>query len=30
LNLSSPAAQLRDLRPLGRLNSPPGEASYLR
>ncbi len=30
LDLSSPAAQLRDLRPLGRLNSPPVEQTYLR
>ena len=30
LNLSSPAAQLRDLRPVGRLNAQPVEQSYLR
>jgi hypothetical protein len=30
LDLSSPAAQLRDLRPLGRLNSQPVEQTYLR
>jgi len=30
LDLSSPAAQLRDLRPLSWLNSQPGEQMYLR
>jgi hypothetical protein len=30
LNLSSPAAQLRDLRPLGRLDSQPVEQAYRR
>ncbi|MGO9107984.1 MAG: hypothetical protein ACLP9L_02015 [Thermoguttaceae bacterium] len=30
LDLSSPSAQLRDLRPLGRLDSQPAEQTYLR
>jgi hypothetical protein len=30
LDLSSPAAQLRDVRPLGWLNHQPGEQTYLR
>ena len=30
LDLSSPAAQLRDLRPLGRQNAQPVEQTYLR
>jgi len=30
LDLSSPAAQLRDLRPVGRLNMQPADQTYLR